>query len=114
MFRKLKPNIKQSIKNITAIDAFKLIEKHKNDPDFIIIDVRTPEEFSGEHIEGAKNINFFSTDFEKQLKNLDKEKICLIYCASGRRDAKSIEKMKNLGFKEVYNIKGGFKAIQKQ
>ncbi|MDH7507065.1 MAG: rhodanese-like domain-containing protein, partial [Candidatus Thermoplasmatota archaeon] len=31
--------------------------------------MRTPEEFSGEHIEGAKNINFFSTDFEKQLKN---------------------------------------------
>jgi rhodanese-related sulfurtransferase len=98
----------QLIKNITPINAFKLIEKHRDDPDFIILDVRTLEEFSEEHIEGAKNIDYHSINFEKQLEKLDKEKKYLIYCASGGRGTKAMEKMKNLGFMEVYNIEGGF------
>jgi rhodanese-related sulfurtransferase len=106
-----KPSVpikKQLIKNITPMNAFKLIEKHKNDPDFIILDVRTLEEFSEEHIEGAKNLDYHSINFEKQLEKMNKEKKYLIYCASGGRATKAMEKMKNLGFMEVYNMEGGF------
>jgi rhodanese-related sulfurtransferase len=108
MHKSSKPIKKQLIKNITPTDASKLIEKYKDDPNFIIIDVRTPNEFSDEHIENAKNIDFLSTDFEKQLEKMDKEKKCIVYCASGHRGAKAMKKMKNLGFMEVYNIEGGF------
>ena len=103
-----KPVKKPIFKNITTNDAFKLIEKHENDTNLVILDVRTLEEFSEEHIEGAKNIDFYSPDFENQLNKLDKEKKYLIYCASGGRGTKAMKKMENLGFMEVYNIEGGF------
>jgi rhodanese-related sulfurtransferase len=108
MPRSTKPVKKPIFKNITTNDAFKLMEKHKNDTDLVILDVRTLEEFSEEHIEGAKNIDYYSPDFENQLDKLDKEKKYLIYCASGGRGKKAMKKMENLDFKQVYNIEGGY------
>jgi len=103
-----KTNKKQLIKDITPIDASKLIEKYKDDPNFIILDVRTREEFSEDRIANAKNLDFYSRNFEEQLEKMDKEKKYLIYCVSGGRSTKTMEMMKDLGFKEIYNIEGGF------
>jgi len=44
------------------------------------------------------------------LEKLDKEKNYLIYCKSGRRSSKVLEIIKDLGFTQVYNIKGGFEG----
>ncbi|MCB9053053.1 MAG: rhodanese-like domain-containing protein [Lewinellaceae bacterium] len=76
-----------------------------------LIDVRTPEEYNEGHIEGAVNIDFYADDFEQQLQQkLDKGKPVLLYCRSGSRSAQSAEQMKALGFKEMYDLKGGFMA----
>ncbi len=73
-----------------------------------LIDVRTPEEYNEGHIEGAVNIDFYGEDFLQQLEQkLDKEQPAMLYCRSGRRSAKAAEQMKGLGFKEVYDLKGG-------
>ena len=102
------------LKNITAREAFKLIEGNKNNPDFIILDVRTPEEFSRGHLENAININYYSNNFQKDLAKLDKTKTYLIYCLSGNRSGKSLNSMKHLGFIRVYNVSGGIRQWEKE
>ena len=102
------------LKNITAKEAFKLIKANKNNPDFVILDVRTPEEFSSGHLENAVNINFYSNNFQKDLAKLDKTKTYLIYCLSGHRSGKSLNSMKHLGFISVYNVSGGILEWKKE
>ena len=98
---------KTTTKDITPQEAFTLIQKNQNNPDFVIIDVRTPEEFAGEHIEQATNIDFYSETFRDTLNALDKNKTYLIYCQVGGRSGSALDIMAELNFKEVYNILGG-------
>ena len=100
----------QIIENITSQEAFDLIQDNKNNSDFVIIDVRTPEEFAEEHIENAINIDFYSETFRDKLNKLDKNKTYLIYCRIGGRSGNALTIMKELNFKEAYNILGGTNA----
>ncbi|MFC2011237.1 rhodanese-like domain-containing protein [Chloroflexota bacterium] len=97
-------------KDIIPQEAFTLIQNNQNKPDFAILDVRTPEEFTDGHIENAINIDFYSETFRDELDNLDKNKTYLIYCHSGSRSGKALNIMKGLNFKEVYNVSGGIMA----
>ena len=97
----------QIIEDITPQEAFTLIQENQGNPDFAIIDVRTPEEFASEHIEGAINIDFRSETFRVQLNILDKNKTYLIYCRSGRRSASALAIMEEFNFREAYNMSGG-------
>ncbi|HUV75878.1 MAG TPA: rhodanese-like domain-containing protein [Dehalococcoidales bacterium] len=96
-----------TIEDITPQEAFALIQDNQNNPDFVIIDVRTPAEFAGEHIENATNINFYSETFQDMLNNLDKNRTYLVYCAVGGRSGNALDIMAELNFKEAYNILGG-------
>jgi len=84
-----------------------LIQNNRDNPDFIIIDVRTPQEFAQEHIEGAINLDYYSADFREQLNELDKNKTYLVYCRTGRRSKAAVDLMKELGFGQIYNISDG-------
>ncbi len=97
----------QIIEDITPQEAFTLIQDNQGNPDFVIIDVRTPAEFAGEHIENAVNMDFYSDTFRDELDKLDKDKIYLIYCRSGGRSGSTLDIMAELNFNEVYNILGG-------
>ncbi|MFC1938238.1 rhodanese-like domain-containing protein [Chloroflexota bacterium] len=97
----------QIIENITPREAFTLIQDNEDNPDFAIIDVRTPEEFAEGHVEDAIIIDFYSESFRRELDTLDKNKTYLIYCQSGNRSGKALKIMVELGFKEVYNMSGG-------
>jgi len=57
----------QIIEHITPQEAFTLIQENQDNPDFVIIDVRTPEEFAEEHIENAINIDYRSETFRTSL-----------------------------------------------
>ena len=96
----------QAEKNITSTQAKKLIEENKNNPDFIILDVRTPGEYSSGHIENALNIDYKSDNFKEDVSKLDKNNVYVVYCGSGRRAGASIDILEQLGFKNVYNIGG--------
>ncbi len=97
----------QIIEDVTPQEAFQMIQNNQNNPDFVIIDVRTRAEFEGGHIENATNIDFYSEAFLDMLNNLDKNKTYLIYCRSGARSGSTLDIMAELNFKEVYNILGG-------
>ena len=84
-----------------------VIQTHK---DLILLDVRTPAEFSNGKIEGARNLDVQSPDFVEQLNKLDKNAEYGIYCALGRRSAFAIDKMKSMGFTRLYDLGGGYNA----
>ncbi len=101
-----------TIEDITPQEAFTLIQDNQNNPDFVIIDVRTPQEFVAEHIENATNMDFYSEAFRDTLNTLDKNKTYLIYCRSGGRSGSALDIMAELNFREVYNILGGILSWQ--
>ena len=75
--------------------------------DIQLIDVRTPREFEGGHLKGAKIINFYDKDFFDQMSKLDKDKELYIYCRSGNRSGKAAKKLKMMGFTKIYDLQGG-------
>jgi rhodanese-related sulfurtransferase len=100
----------QQIYDVTTGKADSLIQKNTGNPDFIVIDVRTPEEYAGDYIDPAINIDYYAPDFKEQLEALDKGKTYLIYCHTGRLSAGARDIMAEMGFKEVYNMSGGIVA----
>lgn len=72
----------------------------------VILDVRTSQEFSEEHIDGALNLNVQENDFTDKISKLDKSDQYKVYCRSGRRSGIALEKMKTAGFQNVENLGG--------
>ena len=97
----------QIIQDVTAEEAYTLIQQNQLDPTFIIIDVRTPEEFAEGYIEGAINIDFQSENFRGQIDKLNRDNKYLIYCRSGNRSRGALEIMVEMDFKEVYHLSAG-------
>jgi rhodanese-related sulfurtransferase len=79
-----------------------------------LIDVRTPKEFEEGHIENATLIDYFSSNFKETLLTLNKEKPLYLYCKSGGRSGKASKILAKLGFKEIYDLNGGYMAWKKQ
>jgi len=73
----------------------------------IVLDVRTPEEVSEGFIATARNIDFYSADFENDVTSLDKEVTYAIYCRSGKRSGHAVKIMQSAGFQKLYNLEGG-------
>ena len=67
----------------------------------VIIDVRTPAEFSEQRLDGALNINVQSSDFVDQISQLDRNGAYAVYCRSGNRSAEAVAAMRTLGFTNV-------------
>jgi rhodanese-related sulfurtransferase len=74
-----------------------------------LFDVRTKEEYNLGHIEGSINIDFKNQkNFNQFFGKLDKKKPVYLYCRSGNRSKKSADILLEMGFSEVYDLKGGF------
>lgn len=98
------------IKTIDVSGIKAEMKKH----DFIILDVRTPEEFAAGHLENAVNVNYYDKDFTQRISALNKEKKVIVYCAVGGRSGQALKKMEELGFQYVLNMKGGYNAWKTQ
>ena len=96
-----------AFKDIAPKEASELIKKNSGNPNFVIMDVRTPEEYMEGYIENSVNINYLGKIFRNEALKLDRTKIYLLYCRSGRRSKEVQDIMKGLGFKEVHNMPGG-------
>ena len=75
--------------------------------EYVILDIRTPEEFEAGHIKGAINIDFYDPNFQQQINNLDRDKKYLVYCRSGSRTSYTLPLFEQLEFNEVYELQGG-------
>ena len=73
-----------------------------------LIDVRTTAEYKSGHINGATNIDFYQVENMKiTFDNLDRNQPILIYCAAGGRSNKTGVLMKEMGFKQIYELSSG-------
>jgi rhodanese-related sulfurtransferase len=72
----------------------------------VLLDVRTPSEYKAGTINGAKNINLTSLDFNSQIAKLPKDKEYFVFCRSGARSGNACRMMSAQGFK-VTNLSGG-------
>lgn len=74
-----------------------------------LVDVRTSKEYNGGHIKNALNIDFFNaTNFKKSFEKLDKDKPVYLYCRSGARSLKAARRLVDMGFSQIYDLKGGY------
>jgi rhodanese-related sulfurtransferase len=99
-----------NVPTITVEDAYSLVKQNLNNPDFVILDVRTAGEFNAGHTERAINLDYKSPKFTTDVTQLDKNKEYMVYCATGVRGAAATEIMIHLGFKNVQNMAGGITA----
>ncbi len=97
------------------LDVPSFREKMATLPGAQIVDVRTPQEFAKGYIEGAVNLNYNDPAFLDQcVAQLDKDRPVLLYCHSGRRSALSAKLLAAKGFREVYDLAGGYVAWVRQ
>ena len=95
--------------NFENVDV-KRFSELAEDPNVVLLDVRTPEEFAEGHLEGAINIDQKQSDFlEKATSLLSPDKKIAVYCRSGRRSASTAGKLADKGYKCV-NLVGGILA----
>ncbi len=74
-----------------------------------LVDIRTPEEYNKEHIEGAILINWKKRTFRNYVLNLSQDKPILIYCRSGNRSGKAASALQALGYSNIINLNKGIK-----
>lgn len=81
--------------------------------DAIVLDVRTPQEFAGGFLDHATNLDYNAPGFQLKIDSMDKSKAYFVYCLSGGRSRSAANYMRSQGFKQVYDMKGGLLAWQK-
>ncbi len=80
----------------------------RQDPDLIVLDVRTAEEFAAGHVPGARNISHELLG--SRLAELDaaRERDVVVYCRSGRRAAQALQVLHEAGFKRLAHLEGDY------
>lgn len=85
----------------------------QQDENAVILDVRTPDEWSRGIIPGAVNIDIYKGQgFIYAVEELDKNKNYYVYCAAGARSGQACNIMNQLGFANTYNLAGGISQWQ--
>ncbi len=77
----------------------------------MIVDVRTPQEFSQGHLNNA--VNFPLSNLDKHFKGIEKDKEIVLYCRSGNRSGKAYQYLQSQGFTNLHNA-GGLEELQSE
>ena len=92
-------------KDIKVISDAQFTEIQDND--YILVDVRTIEEYESGHIQDAINFDFYSGSFQKEILSLDKSSSIILYCRTQNRSTKTANYLKENGYKEITVLEGG-------
>ena len=96
--------------NYTNLDVNGFAARVESPAPVLLIDVRTPEEYSEGHIRGAVNCDWYDSLFVKNVEGaFDKSAPLHIYCRSGKRASEAADALGKAGF-EVFNLNGGYMA----
>ena len=90
-------------RQISMDEAVKMMRDEK---DYIILDVRKPDEFAEGHIPGAINIPNEEIGTAEIAELPDKSQLILVYCRSGRRSKEASEKLVKLGYTNIVEFGG--------
>ena len=97
------PTEEMTYRQINMDEAIALMEEESG---YIILDVRTPEEFAERHIPGAINIPNETISTEEIPELPDKDQLILVYCRSGNRSKQASEKLAALGYTNIVEFGG--------
>ena len=89
--------------NITAEEAKQIMD---NEEGYIILDVRTQEEYDEGHIPGATQISHEEIAEKAEEVLTDKNQLILVYCRSGRRSKIAAEALVELGYTNIKEFGG--------
>ncbi|MAJ13132.1 MAG: hypothetical protein CMD09_03910 [Flavobacteriales bacterium] len=97
-------------KNTLIYEKIDILSLNKilNDKDIIVLDVRTSEEINAGYIPNSTFIDYYDNNFENKINLIDRSKKIYILCKSGGRSVKAVEILSKKGFRNVYNLEGGF------
>ena len=90
----------------TQITVNKAIEMMESESNYIILDVRTFEEYNERHIPGAICVPNESIGTEPIEELPQKDQLILVYCRSGRRSKEAAEKLAAMGYSNIYEFGG--------
>ena len=91
------------IRHVSMDDIVKIMNENK---DYVIVDVRTPDEYKEGHIPNAINIPNETINETVYNKLKDKNQLILIYCRSGSRSRQAAYKMQKLGYTNLVDFGG--------
>ena len=103
LFGCAKQSAENTYRQITMEEAVTMM---KEETGYIILDVRTPQEYNEKHIPGAINIANESIGTEDISALTDKDQLILVYCRSGNRSKQASEKLVKLGYTNTIEIGG--------
>jgi phage shock protein E len=106
-----KGTVEKVYEDIDIAKAKKIMSSSKN---YVLLDVRTPGEIANGKIGNALEMDIKSPDFKTKLSKLDKDKQYIVYCHVGGRSTTAMKMMKDMGFKQVYNLMPGYKGWSKK
>lgn len=90
-------------RQVSSAEAAAMMETEKN---YVIVDVRTPEEFAEGHIPGAVNVPNERIGNSGISELPDKSQLILVYCRSGNRSKQAAEKLAAQGYRNVVEFGG--------
>ena len=106
-------NLSQGQAQSQLLDVKAFDTQMESTKDKIVLDVRTNDEYNQGHLENAVMIDYYKPDFKQRLAKLDKAKPVFVYCAAGARSEGAAQALVDLGFKQVYDLRGGMNAWKK-
>lgn len=92
--------------NHHKISVEQVKEDLQSGKDFVLLDVRTKEEFREGHIEGALNIPLANLAYQIEEEVTDKDQEIVLYCRSGVRTLTAAEILRELEYTKVYDMGG--------
>ena len=93
---------------ITYNDAKKIMREEANS---YLIDVRSKQEYNEYHLPNSINIPVYNIEKDINTITNDVDTVIILYCQMGSRSRKALEKLKRLGYKNLYNLKGGLENL---
>ena len=77
----------------------------------VLLDVRTDKEYAQGHIPGAVHVPL--SDIGNKVKKLKKDKELVVYCRNGNQSIWAIKRLMGMGYRNLYNLRGGYNAWQR-
>ena len=95
----------------SSLSAAEFEKNISNNENVQVLDVRTPGEYFSGHIKNALQADWnYKPEFDRRIAFIDKGKPVYVYCLAGGRSAAAAEKMRNMGYQQVYELSGGINA----
>jgi rhodanese-related sulfurtransferase len=93
---------------VTQTELLKRLEQ--KDPDLVVLDVRTADEFAAGHVPGARNVSHEQLASRIEELAAARDKQVVLYCRSGRRTLLAEDVLRKAGFKRLGHLEGDYLA----